>query len=222
MLSRCACRGNFNVAHALNCPKCGYSHIRHNDIRDSFANRLNEVCNDVEVEPCLQALQRETFANRTSSIDDDAELDIKANGFFDSGFSRTFFDVKVFNSYAKGCPRSIPVSFKYHESIKKLKYVQKIIDVENASLCPLIFSCTEGAGPSASKAIQRLASWISDKKEDSYSDVITYIRTKLVFALLRSSILCLPALHAPAPCSRSVNRNHCRGREAVVLNALVF
>ena len=178
------------AAHAFHCPKAGYTHIRHNDIRDSIANLLNEVCDDVEVEPCLQSLQVETFANRTTTIDDDARLDIKANGFFDLRFSRTFFDLKVFNPYAKSCPRSIPDSYIYHESIKKLKYEQRIIEVEKATFCPLIFSCT-GAVPSASKAVQRLASRISDKKEDSYSDVVTYIRTKLSFALLRCSILCL-------------------------------
>ena len=52
--------------------------------------------------------------------------------------------------------------------------------------------CTGEAGPSASKAKQRLAAGsASDKKEDSYWDVITYIRTKLIVALLRSSTLCL-------------------------------
>ena len=165
-----------------------YTHIRRNDIRNSFAKLLNEVRDDVELEPCLQSLQGETFASRTTTIDNDARLDIKANGFFDSRFSRTFFDVKVFNPYAKICWRSIRHSYKYHDSAKKLKYEQRIIDVEKATFCPLICSCT--AGPSASKAIQRLASRISDKKEDSYSDVIPYIRTKLSFALLRSSIFC--------------------------------
>ena len=48
-ISRCACGENFNVAHALHCPKGGYTHIRHNDIGDSFANLLNEVCDDFEV-----------------------------------------------------------------------------------------------------------------------------------------------------------------------------
>ena len=47
---------NFNVAHA-HCPKGGYTHIRHNDIRGSFAKLLNNVCDDVQVEPCLQSLQ---------------------------------------------------------------------------------------------------------------------------------------------------------------------
>ena len=103
--SRCECGENFNVAHALHCPKGGYTHIRHNDIHDSFANMLNEGCDGVEVEPCLQSLQGETFAIRTTTIDDDARLDIKANDFFDSCFSRTFFDVKKFDPYAKSCPR---------------------------------------------------------------------------------------------------------------------
>ena len=66
--SRCACGENFNVAHDLHCPKGGYTHIRHNDIRDFFVNLLNEVCDDVKVEPCLQSLQEETFANRTTIL----------------------------------------------------------------------------------------------------------------------------------------------------------
>ena len=156
----------------------------------TLANLLNDVCDDVEVEPCLQSLQGETFANRTTTVDDDARLDIKANCFFDSRFSRTFFDVKVFNPYAKIPTKHIGFP-QISGAIKKLKYQQRIIDVEKATFFPLIFSCTGGDGPSASKAIRRLASRISDKKEDSYSDVITYIRTKLSFALLRSSILCL-------------------------------
>ena len=86
---RCAFGENFNVAHALFCPRGGYTHIRHKDIRESFADLLNEVCNDVEVERCLQCLQGETFANRTTTIDDDARLNIKANGFFDSRFGES-------------------------------------------------------------------------------------------------------------------------------------
>ena len=79
--SRCASRETFDEAHALHFPKGDYTHIRHNDIPESFANLLNEVCDDVEVEPCLQTLQGIT-ANIFTTIDDNAGLDIKANGFF--------------------------------------------------------------------------------------------------------------------------------------------
>ena len=70
---------NFNVVHALHCPKKGYTHIRHSDIRDSFTNLLNQVCDDVEVEPCLQTLQGETFANRTTTTDDDSISELVAS-----------------------------------------------------------------------------------------------------------------------------------------------
>ena len=185
--SRCACGENFNLAYALHCPNVGYTHLRHNDIRDSFVNLLDGVCDNVEVEPCLQSLQRETSSNITTTIDDDGQLDIKANGSFTSRFGRTFVDVKMFNPYAKKCPRSIQESYKYQESIKKRKSEQRKIELEKASFFGLIFSCTGGVGSSASKAIQGLVSRISDKNEDFYPDKITYIRTKINFALLRSN-----------------------------------
>ena len=53
----------FNLAHALHCLKVGYTHIRHNDIQDPFANLLNEVCDDFAIEPCRQTLLGESFAN---------------------------------------------------------------------------------------------------------------------------------------------------------------
>ena len=92
----------------------------------------------------------------------------------------------IATSSAPGCTSRIS---KYREPIKKLKYELRIIEFEKAFRS--LISCTGGAGPSASKSIQRLTSRISYKKEDSVSDVITYRRTKLNFALLRSSILFL-------------------------------
>ena len=69
-------------------------------------------------------------------------------------------------------------------SMKKLKHEQRIIDVENSTFNPLVFVCTGGAGP---KVMSRLALKISEKSIESYADVIGYIRTKVSFALLRSS-----------------------------------
>ena len=143
-------------------------------------NLLNEVCDDVEIEPCLQTLQGEAFANRTTTTDDEARLDIRANGLWENRFSKTFFDVKIFNPHARTCPKDFGGAYKMHEQIKKLKYEQRIREVKHG-----------GAGPSASKVIKRVAGKLSDKKEVSYSDIITYIRTKISFALLRSSILCI-------------------------------
>ena len=157
MPATCACGESFTTSHALHCAKGGYTHMRHNDVRDSIANLLDEVCHDVEVEPCLQPLQGESFANKTTSTDDDARLDIKANGLWESRYHRTFFDVKIFNPHAKSCSKDINEAYKNHEDQKKRKYEQRVIDIEKATFTPLVFSCTRGAGPSAAKTIKRIA-----------------------------------------------------------------
>ena len=79
MPSLCECNENFTVAYALHCLKGGYTHMRNNKLRDSLTNLLSH---DVEIEPHLQLLQVESFAlkSTTNDDDDDARLDIKADG----------------------------------------------------------------------------------------------------------------------------------------------
>ena len=104
-------------------------------MNDSIANLLSEVCHDIVIEPHLQPLQGETIALK-STADDDARLDIKANGIWESRFNKTYFDVKIFNPLAKSCPESSSEAYKYHESIEKNKYEQRITVVERATFCP--------------------------------------------------------------------------------------
>ena len=162
----CACGEPFAMSHALHCAKGGYTHLQHNEIRDTFAKLLGDVCNDVEIEPKFQPLEGETFDNKSTSTQDEARLDIKANGLFDSRFCRIFFDVKIFNPFANSCPKQIQEAYKHHEASKKRKYEQRIINVENSSFSALVFATTGGAGPSASKIITRLAVKLSDKTSD--------------------------------------------------------
>ena len=122
-------------------------HMRHNKLLDSFANLLIDVCHDVEIEPHLQPLQGKTFALKSKTTDDDARLDIKANGLWQSRFNKTYSDVKMFKSLAKSCPESSSEAYNYHESIKKNTFEQRINEFEEATFCPFVFACTGGAGP---------------------------------------------------------------------------
>ena len=200
--SVCPCSKKFTLAHALQCPKGGYTIMRHNEIRDTFANFMDEVCHDVQIEPKLQELQGETFTNKTACSDDEARPDIKANGLWGNRFERTYFDVRIFNPLATSCPKTIKDAYKYHETIKKLKYEERILEVENSSFNPIVFACTGGAGPSASRIMKKLAEKMSHKRKESYSDTLSYIRTKVSFALLKSATLCIRgcrSLKAPLP-----------------------
>ena len=152
---------------------------------------MNEVCHDVKIEPKLQPLQGENFVNNSTITEDEARLDIKANGLWGSRFSRVFFDVKIFNPHAKTPRKLHKDAYKYHETPKNSKYQQRVLKVEQSSFCPLIFGCTSGAAPTATWTMQRLAEKLSEKRQESYPESINYIRTKISFALLRSSIFCL-------------------------------
>ena len=143
------------------------------------------------IEPKIQPLEGESFHKKTTTTEDDARLDIKANGHWRGRFSRTFFDVKIFNPHAKSCPKTISDSYKYHESVKTLEYQQRVLDGEHSSFVPLIFACTGGAAPGSTKTTQKLADKLSEKRNESYSDTINFKRTKISFALVRSAILCL-------------------------------
>ena len=115
----CPCGQPFTLTHSLHCPKGGNTHLRHDDIRDTLSTLLDEVCHDVEIETKLQSLEGESFHNKTTTTEDDARLDIKANGLWGGRFSRTFFDVKIFNPHAKSCPKTISDAYKYRERVSK-------------------------------------------------------------------------------------------------------
>ena len=67
---------------------------------------LRTCCRDAAVEPLLEPLDGEKF-DRNSTAADDARLDIKVNGLCRTVFGRTFFEVKIFNTLAKSCPKTI-------------------------------------------------------------------------------------------------------------------
>jgi hypothetical protein len=63
--------------------------------------------------------------------------------------------------------------------------------VEHASFSPLIFSTSAGMGKSTSIVYKRLAHLLSVKRDEPYCSTIRWLRCRLGFALLRSSIMCL-------------------------------
>ena len=75
----CPCGQPFTLTHSLHCPKGGYPHLRHNEIRDTFRTLLDEVFHDVETKLKLHFLEGESFNDKTTTTEQDAQLDIKAN-----------------------------------------------------------------------------------------------------------------------------------------------
>ena len=74
---------------------------------------------------------------------------------------------------------------------KKRQYDERVRQIELGSFTPIVLSTYGGMGPEASTFFRRLAGLIANKKDQRYSLVITWLRTRLSVLLLRSALMCL-------------------------------
>ncbi len=197
--SNCVCGQPFTLQRALSCPRGRFPSIRHNEPRDITVSLLKETYHGVAIEPCLQPITSETFTRTTANRQNGALLDIVANGFWESPFfERAFFDVRDFNPFTHSKRlSSLFNTYRQHENLKKRHYEQRIREVEHSSFTPLVFATTGGHGPEATAFYKRLASMLSDKCKQPYSTTISWLRCRISFSLLRSSIMCLRGARSP-------------------------
>ena len=78
--------------------------------------------------------------------------------------------------------------YKIHEKQKKDAYMARILQVEKGSFTPLIFTCTGGAGPEATKFLKNLAVKLSNKRLERYSETV---RRRLRFDILKTCVISL-------------------------------
>ena len=100
-----------------------------------------------------------------------------------------FFNVRVFDLNAKRySAQSLQRCYINNEKKKKHQYNMRVLQVENGSFTPLVFSINGGMGREASKCYSRIAEMLSEKRHEPYSLNISWIRRKLSFSSMRSII----------------------------------
>ena len=172
----------------MNCKKGGFVIMRHNNVRDFEANLLRTILNDVETEPSLQKIENEEVNGLTG---DDAKPDIRARGVWRKG-QNAFFDIRLTNANSNSQKHlSVNTILKKHEQEKKRSYNHRIMNVEHGTFTPLVFSLTGGEGPETSMFHKHISQLISTKTEHKYEKVMTLIRCKISFLILRSVLLCI-------------------------------
>ena len=121
----------------------------------------------------------------------DARLDVHCRGFWERQRA-PFFDLRVCHPNADSHKELSPTQiYKLHEDEKKRKYASRIIEVENGIFTPLVFTTTGGMSQECQRYHSKLAELISSKKQEDYATTITWIRTRVSFAILRTSLVCL-------------------------------
>ena len=105
-------------------------------------------------------------------------------------FVHNFHDSLARSSSVFSCKSRTSV----HEHMdNKRAYGQRIREIEHGVFTPLVFSTTGhgGIGREATTFYKRLADLISCKRDKPYSVIMGWLRCKLFFAAVRSSILCI-------------------------------
>ena len=200
----CPCGLAFNANHAMTCKSGGFISDRHDEVRNITAQMLQEVCRDVRVEPPLIRTNGTVFHHRQANAADEARLDVSARDFWRRG-QRAFVDVRIFNPMAESnIGQGLAAAHRSHELQKKRQYDERIREVEQGTFTPLVFTTSGGMAPQAITFYAHLAQRLSEKKMQSKSSVVAWMRCRLSFSLLRSAILCIRGTRAKPPIYTSV------------------
>ena len=107
-------------------------------VKRRVTSLLSRVCNNVEVESCLQPMNNERLNLRSAITSPEARLDMKAGGFWLRGVT-AFFDMRVTHVNSKSNQGELTANiFKEQENETKRKNQQRVLDVGWAHLQPLL------------------------------------------------------------------------------------
>ena len=116
-------------------------------------------------------------------------LDMSARGVW-SKFERSFYDIRVTHpNCLSNVGKPVVDIYSEHQKSKKVEYEERIIQSEKGSFTPLVFTTSGGMGPECIIFYKRVAELTAAKKNERYAIIMNYIRTRLRFAMLRSTLI---------------------------------
>ena len=118
-------------------------------------------------------------------------MDIVCRGLW-SDMEAAYLDVRVFHPNAPSYVKE-PIAnlHKRHQNQKKLAYMRRVIRVEQGTFTPLVFATSGGFAPEVGVVLKRVADKICKKRQENHSETMAFIRQKLRFSLLRSTLVAL-------------------------------
>ena len=112
---------------------------------------------------------------------------MRAKGFWNNQ-QDGFFDVRFGSSYRDSRLASV---YRQHKQRKRLEYGKRVRDIERASFTPLVFTTSGGMASEATVFFKRLASMLAEKRGESYSETMGFVRCAVSFCLLRAVLSCI-------------------------------
>lgn len=175
------CGDHFSLTHALDCKKGGLVTVRHNEIRDALGDMANLVWKDVKREPIVREASEATPC---------LIADLGVRGVWQPQ-EEALFDVRVVDTDAPSyAARSVTSILASGEAAKKTKY-HNACALRRAAFTPLVMSVDGILAQEATVFLKRLADRLSAKWEKSYGETMGWARTRLSFAIIRATNVCI-------------------------------
>ena len=191
---RCdGCGDHFTIEHAMSCRKGGLILHRHNDLVSTWGQLCGQALSPSTVtdEPLIQPSQDMPVIGTTRTVPSpELRGDLAVHGFWTKG-QTAIFDVRITDTDQPTNRNTDPSKVLHrHEKEKKAKYGDLCI-ARRRTFTPLVFSVDGLLGKEAKAASKRLASSLVGKWKRSYSEICGFVRSRISFALVRSSSRCL-------------------------------
>ena len=69
--------------------------------------------------------------------------------------------------------------------------MERVLNVEKATFTPAVFLTTGGMSKECKRFVNRVADLIARKRKERYCDVVRHVRTRIRFAMLRTTLIAL-------------------------------
>ena len=86
---------------------------------------------------------------------------------------------------------TIDAVLRKHEGDKKTEHNRRVMEVEQGSFTPLVFTTSGVMRHECTKYHKTLAEKLSEKRGERYDTIMRYLRVKLSFFALKATLLCL-------------------------------
>ena len=177
------CNEQFTLIHALDCKRGGLVVQRHNEVRDALGDLASLVWNKLTREPIVQ--EADDAANTPALV-----ADLGVRGLWQPQ-AEALIDVRVIDTDAQShCHRPITSVLASAETEKKRKY-HHACERRRAAFTPFVVSVDGILGKEAKTLIDRLSDRLASKWGKSYEETVSWVRTRLSFAVLRATDLCI-------------------------------
>ena len=95
--------------------------------------------------------------------------------------------------------------YKSHEEEKKQGYLLRVLQVGKETFARAVFSTSGSMGKEADRLLQRTAERMSIKRGENYSSVVSFLRRRFRFDLLKTCVIAMRGYKKPTTTAAKID-----------------